>query len=71
MKIEDVFSVVSPSQNVVIRYERPSVLSNENTVVDEIEGDKNYLKKKLINKEALKIMQIYPIDDDLVVKVVL
>lgn len=71
MKIEDVFSVVSASQNVVIRYERPSMLCNENTVVDEIEGDKNYLKKKLINKEGLKVAQIYPVDDDLVVRVIL
>lgn len=71
MKIEDVFSVVSATQNVVIRYERPSMLCNDNAVVDEIEGDKNYLMKKLINKEALKVAQIYPIDDDLVVRVIL
>ena len=71
MKIEDVFSVVSDSQNIVIRYERPSMLCAKNGVVDEIEGNKTYLRKTLINKEALKIMQIYPIEDDLVVRVVL
>lgn len=69
MKIEDVFSVVSDSQNIVIRYERPSMLCAKNGVVDEIEGNKNFLRKTLINKEALKITQIYPIDDDLVVRV--
>ena len=69
MKIEDVFSVVTGSQNIVIRYERPSMLCDENVVVDEIEGNKDFLRKTLINKEALKIMQIYPIDDDLVVRV--
>lgn len=69
MKIEDVFSLVSISQNVVIRYERPSMLCNESVVVDEIEGDKAYLKEHLTNKEALKILQIYPVDDDLVVRV--
>lgn len=69
MKIEDLFSIVSDSQYIVIRYERPSVLCAKNGVVDEIEGKKNYLRKALINKETLKITQIYPIDDDLVVRV--
>jgi len=69
LKIEDLFSVVSDSQNIVIRYERPSMLCAKNGVVDEIEGKKSYLRKILINKETLKIMQIYPIDDDLVVRV--
>lgn len=71
MKIEDVFSVVSASQFIVIRYERASMICNDNTVVDEIKGSKNYLNKKLINKEALKVAQIYPVDDDLVVRVIL
>lgn len=69
MKIEDVFSAVSDSQNIVIRYERPSMLCAKNVVVDVIDGNKNYLRRTLINKEALKIKQIYPIDDDLVVRV--
>lgn len=69
MKIEDVFKVVSDSQNIVVRYERPSVLSRDKEVIDQVEGTRGQLRLTLFDTDKITVNQIYPVDDDLVVRV--
>lgn len=61
--------VVSDSQNIVVRYERDSVLSRHKEVIDEVEGTRGQLRLTLFNKDNITVKQIYPVDDDLVVRV--
>lgn len=61
--------VVSDSQNIVVRYERESVLSKYKEVIDEVEGTRGQLRLTLSGKDKITVKQIYPVGDDLVVRI--
>ena len=61
--------VVSDSQNIVVRCERESILSKYKQVIDEVEGTRGQLRLRLSGMDKITVKQIYPVGDDLVVRI--